>query len=707
MTEKTYKLRPSFSPNKSALTINYEEELNLEQLPAVTSHGGPTLIIAGAGSGKTRTITYRVAYLVESGIPLHNILLVTFTNKAAKEMKFRVEGLLRRDLKGLWAGTFHHIGNLILRKHAAKLGYETNFTILDRADSKDLLDKSIKDSGVDTKSRKFPKADVLQDVLSYMQNTLLPMHEVIEKKYIHLFDLYADIAKIFSIYEDKKLEQNLMDFDDLQIKIMQLFENHPEVLLEYSQRFHHILVDEYQDTNIIQARIIDMLAACHKNITVVGDDSQSIYSFRGAEFRNIIDFPKKHPNCKIFKLETNHRSTPEILNLANDSIKNAAERYDKNLRAVRRSGVQPVLMSFNDVYQQATFVAQRILELHDDGMPLNEMAIIYRSHYHCLELQMELTRRGIPHEVRSGVRLFEEAHIKDLMAYLKIFHNPYDSLSWMRILKLIPGIGQKSAEKIVEAIKKAKSPIKEISDQVFLNEISKASKESFFKFQQLIKVLAELTTNPSVMISTIVDSGYADHLRMTYPNAGMRLDEIEELSNYASSYKNLEEFLSTLALVGGVAAEEIAEVKTNPDKDAVVLTTVHQAKGLEWKTVFVIWLAEGRFPSYLTFGNTKELEEERRLFYVAVTRSKDHLYLTYPVVYHSREGEIVMKASRFVKEISEHRYEKWLIEEDVFHEEIDNDHNNDKKSDAYITIDDLPETSFAPPKRKTSFFWES
>jgi len=458
----------------------------------------------------------------------------------------------------------------------------------------------------------------------------------------------------------------------------------------------------------------------------LGDDAQSIYSFRGAEFRNIIDFPKRYPECTTYKLELNHRSTPEILEFANDSIRNATERFEKILRPVRKTGVSPALVSFQDVYRQATFVAQRILELHDEGIPLSEMAVIYRSHYHCLELQMELTRRGIPHEVRSGMRLFEEAHIKDILAYLKIFHNQNDSLSWMRVLKLIPGIGQKTAEKIVELSKRSSEPVKEVIRPEFISYISKGSQEQFLKFQLLVKVLSEMKGNASLMISTIVDHGYADHLRMTYPNSGMRLDEIEELSNYAKEY-DLEGFLSALALLGGVSAEEISQTPQVSQKDSVILTTVHQAKGLEWKVVFVIWLSEGRFPSYLTFNNPKELEEERRLFYVAATRSKDHLYLTYPVVYHSREGEVILKASRFIKEISEHRYEKWLVEEEkrIFnknnYDNLPMDSESKRRSsnvNVYddtnaISLDDLGdfkevklESNKSNKNREAKFFWE-
>ncbi len=661
---QVYKIEPAFSKEGKSLTINYEEELNSEQLPIVKAGKGPILVIAGAGSGKTRTATYRVAYLVESGIPLRNILLVTFTNKAAKEMKYRVEGLLKRSLQGLWAGTFHHIGNMILRKHAKKLGYSKNFTIMDRGDSKDLIARSIKEAGINLKEKKFPKADVLQGVYSYMVNSQEEFHKVIEEKHPHLFEMQREIKHVLDIYEEKKQNQSLMDFDDLLSKWLQLLVEFPEVLQEYAGRFQYVLVDEYQDTNLVQAQIIDLMSSKYRNLMVVGDDSQSIYSFRAAEFKNIIEFPNRYTDCQIFKIETNHRSTPEILAFANESIKNAEEKFEKNLRPVRKKGVNPIMVSFRDVHQQAAFVAQRMLEQYNEGMPLNEMAVIYRSHYHCLELQMELTRRGVPYELRSGLRLFEEAHIKDVMSYLKIFHNPQDGISWFRILKLLPNVGQKTAEKIWKNIRKSESPIKEIVKPETASLVTKGGQDSFKQLQLLLKVLDRQQSSPSAMMETILDHSYQEYLRMTYANHSMRLEELQELSNYASEYESLEKFLSAMVLVGGTKAEEITAGGTS-ENDAVVLTTVHQAKGLEWKVVFIVWLAEGRFPSYLSFNNKKDLEEERRLFYVAVTRSKDQLYLAYPITYHSREGNIVLKASRFLKEVSEHRYQKWLIEDEL------------------------------------------
>ncbi|HTY13617.1 MAG TPA: ATP-dependent helicase [Candidatus Omnitrophota bacterium] len=667
MTQK-YILKTAFPAVSPNFRLDYKKELTDEQYPIVTAGGGPVLVIAGAGSGKTRTVTYRVAYLCESGVPLENILLLTFTNKAAKEMLTRVEGLLKLNLHGLWAGTFHHVGNLVMRKYAKKLGYEKNFTILDRTDSKDLLDRSVKEAGINTKEKKFPKGDVLQDIYSYMANSMKTIDQVVEAKFPHLFEMQNEIKLVIEAYERAKRAQNLMDFDDLLTNWLKLMLEHEDVRKELGLRFRHILVDEYQDTNLVQAQIIDLLAAEHRNLMVVGDDSQSIYSFRAAEFRNIIDFPKRYTDCKVFKIETNHRSTPEILNFANDSIKNATERFEKNLKPVRKPGIAPAVVSFRDVFKQAAFVGQRILELLDEGTKLSDIAILYRSHYHCLELQMELTRRGIPFEVRSGMRLWEEAHIKDVMSYLKVFQNPHDGLAWLRIFKLMQNVGQKTAEKIWHKIQKSNEPIETLKAKEMLDELPKPGQEAFAKFQKLIATLERMTEDPSAMISAVVDSGYGDFLRMNYANYNNRLEELEELGNYALQYPNLEKFLSTLALAGGTAAEEIVGPGAG-EKEAVILTTVHQAKGLEWKVVFIIWLAEGRFPSYLSFGSDKELEEERRLFYVAVTRSKDQLYLAYPVTYNSREGTIVLKASRFIKEISEHRYEKWLVEEEAEEDE--------------------------------------
>ncbi|KPJ59331.1 MAG: hypothetical protein AMJ42_02030, partial [Deltaproteobacteria bacterium DG_8] len=440
--------------------VNYPQELNPEQLEVVMSGNGPILVIAGAGSGKTRTITYRVARLIESGINPSRILLVTFTNKAAKEMLHRVELLINLNIKKLWGGTFHHIANRILRRQAHVLGYDNSFSILDQQDSKELLNTCIADLGFKTKERRFPQGDVLQDIISLSVNTQKKMDDVIVERYPFFYELTDEIEKVALHYQRRKRKGAMMDFDDLLLNWLTLLSDHPNVREYYSQKFQYILVDEYQDTNRIQSDIIDLLSQEHQNVMVVGDDSQSIYSFRGANFANIIEFPKRYPHVRIYKLETNYRSVPEILELANASIINNQYQFQKNLRAVRERSLQPILVPFNDVMQQASFVAQRILELRDEGRSLNEMAVLYRAHYHSMELQMELTRRGIPFEVRSGLRFFEQSHIKDIISYLKVIVNPFDELAWKRISKLLPKIGNATAHRICNILFSSGCPLK-------------------------------------------------------------------------------------------------------------------------------------------------------------------------------------------------------------------------------------------------------
>ncbi|MEA3493324.1 MAG: UvrD-helicase domain-containing protein [Candidatus Margulisiibacteriota bacterium] len=1006
--------------------INYKEELNEEQLPIVTASGGPMLVIAGAGSGKTRTITYRVAYLVESGIPLDRILLVTFTNKAAKEMLSRVEMLLKRDVKGIWGGTFHHVGNILLRRHADLIGYQKNYTILDRGDSKELIDSCITEANIDVKARRFPKGDTLNSIFGLATNKGKSITDIVAYNYPQFESLTDDIEGVQKRYKERKRKHNLMDFDDLLFLWWKLLAENPDVAEKYSRKFLHVLVDEYQDTNLIQAKIVDILASRHRNLMAVGDDSQclkkgtkiktpegykkvedinngeiifagggngrlvkskiinkkvshhskyleiktkknkrlcasqnhlcfaklrsrpgywyvylmyrddygfrigitnlpkhqksdpriqtrtsfekaermwlleahasrqlaqyregllslrhqipqalfyleerknrtmkmmhrqtkvifsefgqngftlledfgllfdyptyipkasrtgrrisinllmasasnrkskrqrqghelciesylgreivknikgvhlngkywrlrrhssdyksllnlakeiknklekreyravivykakflsaknvrgsfrivpaaallpgmlvpvvnneemmlgeislvkrkenkekapfydlevekshniisngivthnSIYSFRGAHFKNIMNFPKVYKDAKLFKLETNHRSTPEILNLANESISQASEKFNKTLRAHRPEGEKPVVLPLATVHEQASFVAQRMLELRAEGLSLNDMAMLYRSHYQSMEVQMELTKRGIPFEIRSGIRFFEEAHIKDVMAHLKIFHNPCDEISWSRILKIIERIGPRTAEKIFQAINQSEKPLEEILNERILKLVPKGGERGFKEFQALLIKLDELKETPAEMIKAISESSYEQHLKNQYPNYRERLEDLEQLGSYSTQFKNLEELLSALALVSGIEAETVVE-GSEGDKEACVLTTIHQAKGLEWKAVFVVWLADGKFPSYLSFGKDEEMEEERRLFYVAVTRAKDQLYLTYPLIYSGYDGEVLMKTSRYLEELPESLYEKWEVEEE-------------------------------------------
>src|ERR1700716_3564977 len=412
-------------PSTTAINIDYASELNEQQLAAVTASPGPLLVIAGAGSGKTRTLTYRVAYLLENGIDPRNILLLTFTNKAAREMLGRVANLLPVDASGLWGGTFHSVGNRILRRHGTALGYSSGFTIMDREDQKDLIDAVVTNTGIDPKEIRFPKGDVLAEIFSFVVNTETPVEELLAEKFPYFLPLLDKITDVQSRYDKKKKATNSMDFDDLLEKTLSMLQKHEHIAAIYRRQFQFILVDEYQDTNKIKADLIDTLARDHRNVMVVGDDAQSIYSWRGANFKNILEFPKRYPDAQVFKIEMNYRSVPEILEVANAAIAANIEQFQKNLQPTRESNaVRPGVVALNDGTEQAQFVAQRILELRDEGVELSDIAVLYRAHYHAIELQLELSRRGIPYQITTGIRFFEQAHIKDVTAFLRFVANP-------------------------------------------------------------------------------------------------------------------------------------------------------------------------------------------------------------------------------------------------------------------------------------------
>ncbi len=658
---RKYSLKSPIRPRE--YSVKYEQELNSQQLEVVMAGDGPLLVIAGAGSGKTRVVTYRVARLIESGVNPSRILLVTFTNKAAREMLHRVKSLIKADIRRIWGGTFHHIANLTLRRHGEAIGYSPKFTILDREDARDLLNACLPDLKINPKERRFPRADVLNDIISLTANTQANLEDVITNRYPYFLEIADDIARIAQFYHQRKTKLNLMDFDDLLLNWKLLLEKHPEIKESYAEKFRYILVDEYQDTNKIQAEIVDLLGYRRRNVMVVGDDSQSIYSFRGANFANIVEFPRRYPETKIFKLEINYRSTPEILELANSSITQNQKQFPKRLTPVRGSGSSPVLIPLKDVIQQAEFVAQRILELRDEGVPLREIAVLYRSHYHSMELQMELTRRGIPFEVRSGLRFFEQAHIKDVTAYLKIIHNPKDELAWKRVVKLYPRIGSRTADKIWRHISSKENGLKAARDQKLLTQIPRGAEEGWKRFLSLLKSLQapEILKFPGEMIQVVIEEGYDDYLQNVYPNYQSRLEDLNQLGNFALQYGSLENFLSELALLSSVTGEDVAG---REEDEQVTLSSIHQAKGLEWRVALIIWLSEGRFPAAKALSDPEGEEEERRLFYVATTRAKDELYLCYPLMLpEGRYQSILLRPSRFIQELSEDTYEQWQIDE--------------------------------------------
>lgn len=649
--------------------INYEKELNQEQLRVVLEEQGPLLVIAGAGSGKTRTLTYRVAHLMERGVPPERILLATFTNKAARSMLTRVKDLIGREIDGLWGGTFHHCAHLTLRTHAPRLDYTRRFSILDSEDARQLINTCIAETGIDTKTDKFPKGDVISDMISLAVNTETHIPDVIALRYPFFLHRAEEIATVARRYRKRKRELDTMDFDDLLFNWRELLLKFPDVLESYTGRFLQILVDEYQDTNRLQAQIMDLLASGHRNLMVVGDDSQSIYSFRGANYENIMRFPDRYPDCRIFKLETNYRSTPEILHLANLSITNNENQFEKTLRAVRECGIRPVLIPARNVLQQADFVAQRIIELHRSGIPLGEMAILYRAHYHSMEIQMELTRRGIPFEIRSGIRFFEQAHIKDATGYLRILVNPRDELAWKRILGLYPKVGKVAAEKVWRYLSTFSDPHAAVLTVDFRVCAGKGAAAGLGRFQETFRALQDAGSDaPPGLIDIVLRSGYRDILRVRHTDAASREEDLIQLANFSSRFSTLDGFLSELALLSGVTEESHPE---EGYQDRVALSSIHQAKGLEWTAVFMVWCSEGMMPLSRALREPGGEEEERRLFYVASTRAKDHLYLCYPLVDYARGmGNLPVSPSRFILELSPYSagvkdrpYDQWQIDE--------------------------------------------
>ena len=656
------------------LHIDYAAELNEQQLAAVTAQGadgtlnsGPMLVIAGAGSGKTRTLTYRVAWLVEHGVSPARILLLTFTNKAAKEMLRRVEGLLPADISAIWGGTFHHVGNRILRRHAKLAlnvpelaGYDNDFTILDREDSKDMLDACLVEAKIDTRQERFPKGDVLAEIYSLMVNTERSLERVLAEQYPYFTHLAEPIQTLRAVYTERKRKANAMDYDDLLVNCLALLQNHAEVRERYQEQFLHVLVDEYQDTNKIQADFVDLLAAKHRNLMVVGDDAQSIYSWRGANYRNILTFPDRYPNAQVHKIEVNYRSLPSILGLANDAIKSNVRQFAKNLQPVRTGGGKPWLIAASDANQQAQFVAQRVLELRDEGVPLTEVAVLYRAHYHSMELQMELTRRNIPYLITSGLRFFEQAHVKDVSSFLKVAVNPHDELAFKRILRLMSGIGGKTADKLwgkLHSTLAAGKPLLLTSDAIPVK-----ARAEWKKVATVLNHLRKLEPKkPAPMIEQTVDEFYSDYLEVKYPNAHAREEDLHQLASFGMQFETLEDFLSQLALLTNLEADD-ASLLTSNEQEYLRLTTVHQAKGQEWRAVFVIGLCDGMFPLARSLDNLEGEEEERRLFYVAVTRAKDELYLTYPLFRMSGgDGGGFQRPSRFIAEVSKKHYQELAL----------------------------------------------
>ncbi len=652
----------------SRLVEQFAADLNPAQFAAATAPDGYHLILAGPGSGKTRVITYRVAFLIAKGVPAESILLVTFTRRAAREMVSRLESLIGAAASRIWAGTFHHIGNRLLRRSAKILGFEPNFTILDSEDQRDLIKSAMTDALIYNTNIYAPKPATIQHLFSMTFNTGTPLETLIRERHPDLAEWEAEIIAAERHYKRRKLAANCMDYDDLLGLWAKLLDAFPEQLEAQARQFKHILIDEMQDTNTVQAHIIETLAhSGSNNLTAVGDDAQSIYRFRGANYDNILKFHERNPNVHVHRLEVNYRSTPEIVAFTNASIAQNTSGFGKTLVSARSKGMLPMLVPTADGYEEAEFLVQDIIQRHQEGLSLKQLAVLYRNHHDSILLQGELVSRGIPYQIRSGVRFFEQAHIKDAMAYLRVISNPREESSWKRLLQMIPGIGPAKSQALWEMLERTENPLIAIATAEVVKSVPAKSRGFFGAFVgDLMQIRAvNPETRPADALAAVLRGGYPETLKKLYDRAENRLADLEQLVLLAARYDNLERMISDLLLAGDIYGVDTIEA-ADPE-DRLVLTSIHQAKGLEWTIVYLLRLNEDSFPNARSLKEEGGLEEERRVFYVAVTRAMDELILTYPQLTSRgpHSPQYIAKPSRFLTEIPANLCEPAMIERDA------------------------------------------
>lgn len=637
--------------------LNWDKELNPAQLQAVESVEGPHLIIAGAGSGKTRVLVFRVAHLVSKGVKPEEILLLTFTRRAAHEMLRRAALLLDERCSRVSGGTFHSFANSILRKYARFLNLPHNFTILDQSDAEDTLNLIRTKLGLHKSDKRFPRKKALMEVISKSVNRSEELQDVLYDEYPHFIEWLDEVKRIRQEYVEYKRQKSLLDYDDLLVYLKNLLNMHSDIREALSDKYKYIMVDEYQDTNKLQAEIVYLLSGRHQNVMVVGDDSQSIYSFRGANFKNIMDFPKVFKEAKIITLEENYRSTQPILNLTNEVIREAEEKFEKNLYTRKKGNKRPIYLETEDEFTQSRYIADKILELREEGVELRDIAVLFRSGWHSNDLEVELAGRNIPFVKYGGQKFVEAAHIKDVISYLRITYNLFDAVSWHRVLLLMRGVGPKTAENIIAEITLNKKGL------ILDDKIMRKSEDIFALFE-LLKKISGLEASPAELIRMFLKY-YQPLLKDKYDDFNKRLNDLDSLERIASRYDSLCDFLTDMALEP--PERNIMEAgKRDPDDSVLTLSTIHSAKGLEWHTVFLIYVAEGHLPSYLSLEDNDAIEEERRLFYVAMTRAKENLILLKPNIersmrsYFGNGASVFTEPSRFLcsQDIMERLVEK-------------------------------------------------
>ena len=669
---KKYKLKRPAGDGHKTYTIDYKAELNPKQFEAVTHIKGPQLVIAGAGSGKTRTLIFRVAYLVENNVDPQSILLLTFTRKASQEMMRRAATILDERCRNVSGGTFHSFANFILRKYALHIKIHPNFTIVDRGDAEDIINMIRSQLELNKRERRFPRKTTIMNIISKAVNKRLLIEDVVLDDYPSYDEDIEDIERIAVLYEKFKQEKMVMDYDDLLLNLKKLLETSEEVRIKVSNTYKYIMVDEYQDTNKLQAEISVLLASEHNNIMVVGDDSQSIYSFRGADFRNIMDFPKLFPDAGVITLEQNYRSTRPILELTNAVIRQAKEKYSKELFSEIKGIQKPVYIDAVDESEQAAFICQRVLELREEGVPLERIAVLFRAGWHSNELEVELKSYNIPYVKYGGLKFAEAAHVKDALAYMRVLHNVFDEIAWLRLLVLIDGLGPASAGKIIDGIVKSGGDISAIITPDFS---TKRFYEDLRELHGLVSRLMNSSSTPAEKLGSVIKY-YIPFFQAKYDDYRRRREDLESLLRISERYTAIEQMLTDMALEPPNNSQVGVEPSDKED-EKLVLSTIHSAKGLEWHSVFVIHLVEGFFPDSRSLEMEEEIEEERRLFYVAATRAQKNLYLITPELESKswnsfdRVGLTFSEPSRFISEIPDfgELTETWALdldEEDPF-----------------------------------------
>lgn len=616
--------------------------LNEQQRQAVEHGSGPLLIVAGAGSGKTRTLVHRVARLIEQGRDPERLLLLTFTRRASAEMLRRVEGLLRRLRpatersgqgvvsagRSVWGGTFHATATRLLRLYGAAIGLDPGFTILDRSDSEDLLDVVRTELDLAKTDQRFPKKGTCLAIYGHAVNSLRPLEEILPAHYPWCQSYVQELKQLFRTYVDRKEESLVLDYDDLLLFWQGLMRD-PVGGQRVRERFDAVLVDEYQDTNRLQADILQGLCPDGAGLTVVGDDAQSIYSFRAATIRNILDFPTTFPGTTVIKLEQNYRSTAAILNLTNQVIAETTERYAKSLWSDRDTGPRPLLVTCADEDEQAEFLIREILKHRESGLQLREQAVLFRTSHHSMVLEAELSRHNIPFVKYGGLKFMETAHVKDLMAFLRLAENPRDLMAGTRVLMLLPGIGPRRARQLLNEL------LERLSDfSAWLqSHVPEETRAVWPRLVQLMAQLGSISDRELPAQVELVRLFYEPLLEDRYENVEPRRRDLEQLQRLVARFPDRRSMLAEITLDPPASTEDFAG---DPllDEDYLILSTIHSAKGLEWKAVYTIHASDGNIPSDMSCGSPELIEEERRLFYVALTRAQDRLYVCFPQRYY-------------------------------------------------------------------------